>query len=255
MAYKNVNVDISITPISSYNDLNNKPSINGVELDGNLSSEELGIKADTTELEVSVSTIKSDLDDLGDQVSVIESKIPAEASDSNQLTDKLYLHNNFYTKTQVDQTVELKVNRNELNDYATNTALTQGLDAKQDKGDYALKSELPTKVSELENDSKFISSVPTSTLTSLGLVRPDGTTITITDDGIISVEKTNIVSKEQYEAKVEELEQTISQLQQTLVTLQEQVNNANSKIDKLQGNIDIVEDQMLFSDGVTIEDL
>ena len=129
MAYKNVNVDISITPISSYNDLNNKPSINGVELDGNLSSEELGIKADTTELEVSVSTIKSDLDDLGDQVSVIESKIPAEASDSNQLTDKLYLHNNFYTKTQVDQTVELKVNRNELNDYATK----QQLETKQDK--------------------------------------------------------------------------------------------------------------------------
>lgn len=129
MAYKNVNVDISITPISSYNDLNNKPSINGVELDGNLSSEELDIKVDTTDIENSISTIKSDLDDLGDQVSVIESKIPAESSDSNQLTDKLYLHNNFYTKTQVDQTVELKVNRNELNDYATK----QQLETKQDK--------------------------------------------------------------------------------------------------------------------------
>ena len=129
MAYKNVNVDISITPISSYNDLNNKPSINGVELDGNLSSEELDIKVDTTDIENNISTIKNDLDELGDQVSEIESKIPAESSDSNQLTDKLYLHNNFYTKTQVDQTVELKVNRNELNDYATK----QQLETKQDK--------------------------------------------------------------------------------------------------------------------------
>lgn len=129
MVYKNVNVDISITPISSYKDLNNKPSINGVELEGNLSSEELGIKADTTEIEVNVSTIKSDLDDLGDQVSVIESKIPAEASDSNQLTDKLYLHNNFYTKTQVDPALNLKVNRGELDNYATK----QQLETKQDK--------------------------------------------------------------------------------------------------------------------------
>lgn len=129
MVYKNVNVDISITPISSYKDLNNKPSINGVELEGNLSSEELGIKADTTDIETSVSTIKSDLDDLGDQVSVIESKIPAESSDSNQLTDKLYLHNNFYTKTQVDPALNLKVNRGELDNYATK----QQLETKQDK--------------------------------------------------------------------------------------------------------------------------
>lgn len=41
-----------------------------------------------------------------------------------------------------------------VGDYATNTALTQGLEGKQDKGDYALKSELPsyTIVPELTAD-------------------------------------------------------------------------------------------------------
>ena len=115
MAYKNVNVDISITPISSYNDLNNKPSINGVELDGNLSSEELDIKVDTTDIENSISNI--------------ESKIPDEASDTNQLVDKLYVNNNFYTKNQVDQSINQKVNTSELDNYATK----QQLEFKQDK--------------------------------------------------------------------------------------------------------------------------
>jgi hypothetical protein len=129
MAYKNVNVDISITPISSYNDLNNKPSINGVELDGNLSSEELDIKVDTTDIENNISTIKNDLDELGDQVSSIESKIPDESSDTNQLVDKLYVNNNFYTKNQVDQSINQKVNTSELDNYATK----QQLEFKQDK--------------------------------------------------------------------------------------------------------------------------
>lgn len=238
-------------------------------------SDALKDKADITSIPTKISSLENDSGYLN--------SIPEEYITETELESKGYLtehqdisgkadKSDVYTKEETDEKiasaiigggVDLSnyVTEEELEseliskDYATNTALTQGLDAKQDKGDYALKSELPTKVSELENDSKFISSVPTSTLTSLGLVRPDGTTITITDEGIISVEKTNIVLKEQYEAKVEELEQTISQLQQTLVTLQEQVNTANSKIDKLQGNIDIVEDQMLFSDGVTIEDL
>ena len=38
---------------------------------------------------------------------------------------------------------------------ATEQQLQQGLDTKQDKGDYALKEEIPTLVSELENDSNY----------------------------------------------------------------------------------------------------
>jgi hypothetical protein len=38
---------------------------------------------------------------------------------------------------------------------ATVTSLNQGLELKQNKGNYALKTELPTKISTLENDSNY----------------------------------------------------------------------------------------------------
>lgn len=41
---------------------------------------------------------------------------------------------------------------------ATKTELQNGLNTKQDKGNYALKSEIPTKTSQLTNDSNFITS-------------------------------------------------------------------------------------------------
>ena len=45
--------------------------------------------------------------------------------------------------------------------------------------------DIPTKVSELENDSGFIDSVPIATTSSAGAVKPDGTTITVDQDGTI----------------------------------------------------------------------
>lgn len=52
-------------------------------------------------------------------------------------------------------------------DYATNNQVTESInnlktslesqiELKQDKGNYALKSDIPTKVSELQNDSQFV---------------------------------------------------------------------------------------------------
>lgn len=60
-----------------------------------------------------------------------------------------------------------------VGDYATNdsvneeietlrSSLQSKIDAKQDKGDYALKSEIPTKVSELTNDSNFVTETEVS---------------------------------------------------------------------------------------------
>lgn len=60
-----------------------------------------------------------------------------------------------------------------VGDYATNdsvneeietlrSSLQNKIDAKQDKGDYALKSEIPTKVSELTNDSNFVTEAEVS---------------------------------------------------------------------------------------------
>ena len=42
-----------------------------------------------------------------------------------------------------------------LNDYASKQDLIDGLSTKQPTGDYALKSEIPTKTSELTNDSDY----------------------------------------------------------------------------------------------------
>lgn len=60
-----------------------------------------------------------------------------------------------------------------VGDYATNdsvneeietlrSSLQSKIDAKQDKGDYALKSDIPTKISELTNDSNFVTEAEVS---------------------------------------------------------------------------------------------
>ena len=45
-----------------------------------------------------ITTLRNDVDDLGDQVSVIEGKIPQAASDSNQLADKAFVNAGLKTK-------------------------------------------------------------------------------------------------------------------------------------------------------------
>lgn len=60
----------------------------------------------------------------------------------------------------------------------------------QPAGDYALSSDIPTKTSELTNDSGFITTpytLPTASTTVKGGVKVDGTTITIIDEVISAV--------------------------------------------------------------------
>lgn len=49
-----------------------------------------------------------------------------------------------------------------------------------------LSSIIPTATSDLTNDSGFITSIPTATSSTLGMVQPDNTTITIDSNGVIS---------------------------------------------------------------------
>ena len=53
----------------------------------------------------------------------------------------------------------------DISHLATKTELTSGLATKQEKGDYALSSAIPTKTSDLENDSGFLSAVPDEYIT------------------------------------------------------------------------------------------
>lgn len=48
------------------------------------------------------------------------------------------------------------------------------------------KPSIPTKMSDLQNDSGFITSVPTATSSTAGILRPDNSTIVI-EDGVISL--------------------------------------------------------------------
>lgn len=55
----------------------------------------------------------------------------------------------------------------------------------QPLGNYAAPSDIPTQTSQLTNDSGYITDIPAATVESAGKVRPDGTTITIDEDGTI----------------------------------------------------------------------
>ncbi len=55
----------------------------------------------------------------------------------------------------------------------------------QPRGSYAVVSDVPTQMSQLENDSGYLTDVPVPTDGRIGGVKPDGTTITMDEDGTI----------------------------------------------------------------------
>lgn len=133
-------------------------------------------------------------------------------------------------------------------EYITETELeSKGyLTEHQDISGKADKSDVYTK----EEVNNLLPSIATNS--SIGLVRPDGITITITDDGVITAASAgeiteNLVSKEEYETKIKELEQTISQLQETVSMLESQVGSVTSKLDN--------DTYFMLGDDLTSEEL
>ena len=55
----------------------------------------------------------------------------------------------------------------------------------QAQGNYATKEELPTKISQLENDSNFISEIPVASTSTLGGIKV-GDNLEITADGVLN---------------------------------------------------------------------
>lgn len=113
-------MDGSQLATNSYFDLQDKPEINSIELNGNMTSEELGLASSED-----IATINSELEQ-------IKSTIPSAENIDNQITERLA---DYPTKEEVT---------------------TEILDAVANKAD---KSEIPTKTSQLTNDSGFISSL------------------------------------------------------------------------------------------------
>lgn len=113
-------IDGSQLATNSYFDLQDKPEINSIELNGNMTSEELGLASSED-----IVTINSELEQ-------IKSTIPSAENIDNQITERLA-------------------------DYPTKEEVTTEIsDAVANKAD---KSEIPTKTSQLTNDSGFISSL------------------------------------------------------------------------------------------------
>lgn len=161
-----------------------------------------------------VFALKTDLDDLGDQVSVIESKIPAEASETNQLADKNYVDNNIpqgvYTQSNLlaGNNIEIVDEPTTGNKVINNTLDVSNLATKTDLTNYlpltggTLSGDLKVQgnkvldtsdksvtngVASLDANAKVPSEqIPVATASTLGGVKVDGTTITATADGTIS---------------------------------------------------------------------
>lgn len=100
----------------NYEELENKPQINGHILIGNQTTEDLELEYDDTE-------IKQDIEDLETEINIIDSKIPNQATSSNQLADKNFVNSSIATNTAYfrgtyESTSELPLTGNTPNDYA-----------------------------------------------------------------------------------------------------------------------------------------
>lgn len=146
---------------NNYQDLQFKPEINGVELNGNIPSKELGIPSiedvdnQITEKLIDYPT-KDEVDEkLATKQDVFTPQAPlAFNEDKSQLSVDLSGYQpvgDYATNDSVNEEIE-----------TLRSSLQSKIDAKQDKGDYALKSDIPTKVSELTNDSNFVTEAEVS---------------------------------------------------------------------------------------------
>lgn len=239
----------------SYNDLTNKPTINNVTLSGNIALSQLSI-ASTSDLET-----KQDKLTAGTNITIVDNVIsattgqeytlpiassdtlggikigtglsidddgvvtvtsgPSGTTDYTQLTNKPQINSIELTGNKSLSDLGIQPAGNYLteipDEYVTTTELDSTLSA------YAKISDVPTELSELNNDSGFITkdvndltnytlssslstvattgsyndltnkpdipepyTLPVATNQTLGGVKVDGTTITITEDGTIS---------------------------------------------------------------------
>ena len=117
---------LDIEQITTYQGLSNKPKINGVELDGDISLDELNVAS-----KEDLNKVISDLED-------ITSDIPTSENVQDKIDDSL---KNYPTKSDVTTEINNSI---------------------ADKAD---KSEIPTKVSQLENDEGYLTTIPSEYVT------------------------------------------------------------------------------------------
>lgn len=172
---------------NDYPKLNNKPSINGVILEGNKTSEELGIENyDDTDIRNRIDNINSDLGNVQDNVQSLNNKVDNKQDtlipganitivdnviSSTGGTGGVGRYSELPDKPSVNGvTLEGNKTSNDLGVVDIDDALTEQEVQNMieqyggepiDLNDYAKKEELPTKLSQLENDSNYINNIKT----------------------------------------------------------------------------------------------
>lgn len=166
----------AVAGTTDYTELTNKPSINSIELNGNKTLDQLGIQPKGNYL------IEADLADYA-KTSAIPTNVSQLTNDAgyitgvpdNYVTDEKLAEKNYVSSTELAE-----------KDYATNAAVTTALAAKADtsslatvatSGSYNDLNDKPTIPAAYE--------LPTASISTLGGVKIDGTTIVI-NDGVIS---------------------------------------------------------------------
>lgn len=128
--------------ILNYNDFTHKPQVNGVELIGNKTGEDLGL-ASTEDIPTKTSDLENDSD------FVTSNDLPTKTSD-------LENDSGFITENDIPPIPSKTSDLQNDSGFITSSALpTKTSDLQNDSG-YITSSALPTKTSDLTNDSGFI---------------------------------------------------------------------------------------------------
>lgn len=132
---------------NNYNNLRNRPAINGVTLEGDLSSEDLGIDAGVTSVNGQTGDVTLDASDVG--ALPVNTPIPEKTSD-------LQNDSGYVNQTQAANAAPVQSVNGQTGDVS--------LDA-SDVGALPDDTPIPEKTSELQNDSGFITGIDSSDVT------------------------------------------------------------------------------------------
>lgn len=142
MPYTDVDVDITVSKVLSYDDIGNKPTINDVVVEGNLTAEDLKLQPSgdyvTTEQQTELLSKKQNTLKAGQNITIDETDPENPViSASNEISTVVY------------RNVENKPTINGIEIKDGNTTLDE-LNI-QPKGDYALKSDINTLSNDISN--------------------------------------------------------------------------------------------------------
>ena len=132
---------------NNYNNLRNKPAINGVTLEGDLSSEDLGIDVGVTSVNGQTGDVTLDASDVGALPD--DTPIPEKTSD-------LQNDSGYVNQTQAANAAPVQSVNGQTGDVS--------LDA-SDVGALPDNTPIPEKTSDLQNDSGFITGIDSSDVT------------------------------------------------------------------------------------------